>query len=127
MPANRGRTRSLQGCLDISAASPRASGKGRGLSMRERQARSRGVDRREWNASEQGRHTVQQRFDGAGTWEVEDDTGFVLFDLRRHLEQGEHHGGGLDLGQGGLLARLGTEGMMEDVGGTRQQEPHGVR
>jgi hypothetical protein len=33
----------------------------------------------------------------------------------------------LGLGQRGLLERLGAEGMMQDISGTRQQEPHSVR
>ena len=57
---------------------------------------------------------------------MEEDTVLVLFDLGRHFEEGEDHGRGLGLGQSGLLQRLGAEGMMQDIGGTRQQEPHGV-
>jgi hypothetical protein len=56
---------------------------------------------------------VQQRFDGAGTREVEEDTVLVLFDLSRHFEEGEDHGRGLGLGQRGLLQRLGAQGMMQ--------------
>src|SRR5215510_5798912 len=70
---------SLQGCLGISVASPGASGQGRSLSTRGRQAISRRVDRGEWDEREQGRHTVQQRFDGAGTREVKENTVLVLF------------------------------------------------
>ena len=127
MPASNGHTISLQGCLDISAASPGASGKDRSLSTRGRQAISRRVDRGEWDEREQGRHTVQQRFDGAGTREVEENTVLVLFNLGRHFEEGEDHGRGLGLGQRSLLECLGAEGMMQDIGSTRQQEPHGVR
>jgi hypothetical protein len=116
-----------QGCLDTSAARPGYCGMGSGLATRVRQATSRRVDHGEGDERQQGRHTVQEHFDGAGTREVEEDTVLVLFDLGRHFEEGEDHGRGLGLGQGGLLQRLGAEGMMQDIGGTRQQEPHGVR
>src|SRR5215831_15973939 len=61
------------------------------------------------------------------TREAEQDTVLVLFDLGRHFEEGEDHGRRLGLGQRGLVPRLGAEGMRQDRGGTRQQEPHGVR
>src|SRR6266571_2119609 len=51
-----------------------------------------------WNT-----HTVEQRFDGAGTRQVEEDTVLRLFDLRRHFEEGEDHGRGLGLSQCGLV------------------------
>jgi len=127
MPTRNERTISLQGCLAISAASLGASEQGRNLSTRGRQALSRRVDRGEWDEIEQGRHPVQQRFDGAGTREVEEDTVLVLFDLGCHFEEREDHGRGLRLGQRGLLQRLGAQGMMQDIGGTGQQKPHGVR
>ena len=57
---------------------------------------------------------------------MEEDTVLVLFDLGRHFEEGEDHSRGLGLGQCGLLQRMGAEGMMQDIGGTRQQEPHRV-
>ena len=101
-------------------------GKGCGLAMRRRPPRSRRVDGGEWDEIEKGRHTVQQRFDGAGTREVVEYTVLVLFDLGSHFEEGEDHSRGLGLGQCGLLQRLGAEGMMQDIGGTRQQEPHRV-
>ena len=116
-----------EGCLATSAARPGSRGMGRGLSTRGRQALSRRVDRGEGDERQQGRHTVQQRFDGAGTREVEEDTVLVLFDLGRHCKEGEDHGRGLGVGQRGLLERLGAEGMMQAIGGTRQQKPHGVR
>ena len=57
---------------------------------------------------------------------MEEDTILVLFDLGSHFEEGEDHSRGLGLGQCGLLQRMGAEGMMQDIGGTRQQEPHRV-
>ena len=33
---------------------------------------------------------------------------------------------GLGLSVRGLVERRGVEGMMSDIGGTRQEEPHGV-
>ena len=70
--------------------------------------------------------TVQERFDGAGRRQVEENAVLVLFDLSRHFEEREDHGGGLGRGQWGVGQRVGAEGMMEDIGGARQQEPHGV-
>jgi hypothetical protein len=70
---------------------------------------------------------VQQRFDGAGTREVEEDAVFVLFDLSCHFEEGEHDRRGLRLGERCVLERRGAQGMMQDIGGTRQEEPQSVR
>ena len=68
---------------------------GGGLSTRVRHAPSRRVDAGEWDEIQQGCHTGQQRFDGAGTRQVEEDTILVLFDLGRHFEEAEDHGRGL--------------------------------
>ena len=72
------------------------------------------------------RDPVQQRFDGTRRRQVEENAVLVLFDLRGHLEQGEDHGGRLGRGQGRVGERVRAEGMVEDIGGARQQEPHGV-
>ena len=125
-PRNR-RTISLQGCLDTSAARHGYRGMGSGLSTWVRSATSRRVDAGEWDERQQGRDTVQQRFDGAGTRKVEEDPVLVLFDLSCHFEEGENDRRGLGLSERGLLERRGAEGMMQDIGGTRQEEPHGVR
>jgi hypothetical protein len=53
---------------------------------------------------------VQEIFDRAGTREVEEDTVLVL----------------LDLGQRGMLQGMRAQSMMQDIGGTGQQKPHGV-
>ncbi len=127
MPPSNGRTRALQGCLGTSAARPGDRGMGSGLATRGRQVTSRRVDHGEGDESQQGRHTVQQRFDGAGTREVEEDTVLVLFDLRRDFAEGQDHGRGVGVGQRSLLERLGAQGMMQDIRGTRQEQPHGVR
>ena len=91
---------------------------GSGRSTWGRQAISRRVDAGEWDERQQGRHTVQQRFDGAGTREVEEDPVLVLFDLCCHFEEGENDRRGLGLREWGLLERRGAEGMMQDLGGT---------
>src|SRR2546423_6589661 len=80
VPRN-GRTISLQRCLDTSAVRHGSRGRGSGLSTWVRQATSRRVDAGERDERQQSRHTVQQRFDGAGTREVEEDPVLVLFDL----------------------------------------------
>jgi len=127
MTPRNGRTISLQGCFDTSVAGSGYRGMGRSLSTWVRQATSRRVDHGEWDERQQGRHPVQQRFDRAGTREVEEDTVLVLFDLCGHFEEGENDSRGLGLSERGLLERRGAEGMMQDIGGTRQEEPHGVR
>ena len=57
---------------------------------------------------------------------MEEDTVLVLFDLGRHFEEGEDHGRGLGLSQRGVLQRVRAEGMVQDIGGTRQEKPHGI-
>src|SRR5215467_11507691 len=106
---SNGRTISLQGCLDTSAARHRDRGMGSGRSTWVRRATSRRVDAGEGDERQQGRHTVQQRFNGAGTREVEEDAVFVLFDLSCHFEEGENDRRGLGLRERGLLERRGAE------------------
>jgi hypothetical protein len=50
----------------------------------------------------------------------------VLFDLGGDCEEGEDDGRGLRLGQGGMLEGVRPEGMMENRGGTGEEEPHRV-
>ena len=76
---------------------------------------------------EQRRHPVQQRFDGARRRQVQENPVLVLFDLRRYFEEREDQRGGLRRGQWGVRQRVGAESMMEDIGGTGQEEPRGVR
>ena len=57
---------------------------------------------------------------------MEEHPVLVLFDLGCHFEQREDHGGRLGGGQSRVCQRVGTERMVEDIGGTRQQEPRGV-
>ena len=57
---------------------------------------------------------------------MEEDPVFVLFDLCRHFEERHNHGRGLGLGERRVLERVRTQGMVEDIGGTREQEPQGV-
>jgi len=57
---------------------------------------------------------------------VEEDPILVLFDLRRHLEEGENHRGGLGVGERRVLQRVRAEGMVQDRGRTREQQTHGV-
>ena len=70
---------------------------------------------------------MQQRFDGAGTREVEEDAVSVLFDLHCPFEEGEHDRRGLGLRERGGVECRGAQGMMQDIGGTRQEEPQRVR
>ena len=50
----------------------------------------------------------------------------VLFDLGRDFEQREDQGGGLGGGQGRMGQCVRAQSMVEDIGPTRQEEPHGV-
>ena len=57
---------------------------------------------------------------------MEEEAILVLFDLRCHFEEGEDQRGGLRGGEWRVRERVGAEGMVEDRGGARQQESHGV-
>jgi hypothetical protein len=92
-----------------------------------RQSPSRRVDAGKGDQRQQGRHTVQQRFDGAGTREVAEEPLLVLFDLCCHFEEGENDRRGLGLSERGLLERRGAEGMRQDLSSTSQEEPHSMR
>ena len=50
----------------------------------------------------------------------------VLLDLCGHFEEGEDHSGGLGRRQGGVGEGVRAEGLVQDRGATRQEEPHGV-
>jgi hypothetical protein len=102
-------------------------GRGRGLSTWARQTTSRRVEARERDERPPGRHTVPQRFDGAGTREVEEAPLLILLDLRCHFAAGENDRRGLGLSARGLLERRGAPGLMQDIGGTRQEKPQSVR
>ena len=78
------------------------------------------------DSGEQRGDPAQQRFDRARCREVQENSVLVLLDLSRHFEQGEDHGAGLGGGEGGVGERVGAEGMVEDIGGARQQEPRSV-
>jgi hypothetical protein len=57
---------------------------------------------------------------------VEEHPILILVDLRRPCEEREPQGGRLGSRQGRVGQCVRPEGMMEDRGGARQQEPHGV-
>ena len=61
------------------------------------------VQRGDGDGGEEGRDTVQERFDRAGTGQVEENPVLVLFDLGGDFEEGEDDGRGLRLGEGGML------------------------
>jgi hypothetical protein len=84
------------------------------------------VQRGDGDGGEEGRDTVQERCDRAGRGQVEENPVLVLFDLSRHFKEREEHGGRLSSGQGRVGPRVRAEGMVEDRGGARPEEPHGV-
>ena len=47
---------------------------------------------------QQGRHPVQERFNRAGTGQMEEPPVLVLLDVRRHFAEGEDQRRGLSLG-----------------------------
>ena len=57
---------------------------------------------------------------------MEEHPVLVLFDLGGDFEAREDACRGLRLGQGSMLQGVCTQGMMEDIGGTSQEEPHRV-
>jgi hypothetical protein len=56
------------------------------------------VQHRDGDGGEEGRDTVQKRFDRAGRGQVEENPVLVLFDLSRHFKEREDHGGRLGSG-----------------------------
>jgi hypothetical protein len=84
------------------------------------------VQRGDGDGGEEGRDTVQERFDRAGRGQVKENPVLVLFDLRRHFEERQDHGGRLGSGQCRVGQRVRAEGMVEDIGGARQEESHGI-
>ena len=84
------------------------------------------VQRGDGDGGEEGRDTVQERFDQAGRGQVAEKPVLVLFDLSRHCKEREAHGGRLGSGQGRVGQRVRAESLVEDLGGARQEEPHGV-
>jgi hypothetical protein len=69
---------------------------------------------------------VQQGLDGTRRRQVEENAVLILFDLGRHLEQREHHGGRLGRRERGVGQRVGAQSMVEHRRTTCQEEPHGV-
>ena len=69
---------------------------------------------------------MQEPFDGAGRGQVEEDPVFVLLDLRRHFEKHYNEGRGLGGGERRVLQRVRTQGMVEHIRGTGQEEPQRV-
>ena len=57
---------------------------------------------------------------------MQENAVLVLFDQGGHFEEREDQRGGLRGGQCGVGQRVGAESMMENIGGARQQEAHGV-
>ncbi len=89
MTPSNGRTTALQGVpRHLCGASYVPRGRGSGLPTWVQPATSRRVECGAWHERQQGCDTVQQRFDGAGTREVEEDPVLVLFDLGCHFEEG---------------------------------------
>lgn len=57
---------------------------------------------------------------------MEEDAIFVLFDLRGDFEEGQDDSRGLGLGQRRVLQRGRAQGMMQDIGRTREEQTHGI-
>ena len=69
----------------------------------EPRALSGGVPHREGYYIEQGGDTMQERLRWAGARQMEEDAGFVLFDLRGNLEEGYEDRRGLGLRERGMV------------------------
>jgi hypothetical protein len=87
---------------------------------------SGGVEGGYGDGGEQCGDPAQQRFDRARCRQVQENPVLVLFDLGCHFEEGEDHGAGLGRGEGRVGERVRTEGMVQDLGATRQQKPRGI-
>lgn len=57
---------------------------------------------------------------------MEENPILVLFDLEGDFEEGQDDGRGLRLGQGRMLQGVRPQGMMQDIGGTREEESHRI-
>ncbi|SRR6266446_3960432 len=88
----------LSPVVDGEASNARVRKTGSGVARRVMDGTSRRVYHRTRDKIEQGGDTVQERFDGAGTREVEEDAVLVLLDLSCHFEESEDQGSGLRLG-----------------------------
>jgi hypothetical protein len=110
----------------VEASHARVQKTGRSGTRRVTDGPSRRVHHGPWDKIEQGSDTVQARFDGAGTREVEEDAVLGLLALGGHFDEGEEQGGGLRLGSRGMVQGLRAQGMMQDRGGTGQEELHGL-
>jgi hypothetical protein len=80
---------------------------------------SGGVEGGYGDGGEQRGDPAPQRFDGARRRQVQENPVLVLLDLGRHFEEGEDHGAGLGRGEGRVGECGRTEGMVQDLGGTR--------
>ena len=89
-------------CDDVEASSAKVSGSGSRRVRSETNGASGRVQRRDGDGGEQGSDPMQERFDGAGRRQVEENPVLVLFDLGRHFEQREDNGARLRCGQGGV-------------------------
>lgn len=69
---------------------------------------------------------MQERFDRARRRQVEEHAVLVLFDLSRDFEECKDDGGGLGGGQGRMGQGVRAQGLVEDRGGTSQEEPHSI-
>ena len=57
---------------------------------------------------------------------MEEDTILVRFDLGGNFEESQDDRRGLSQRQRGMLQRRGPQGMVQDVGGTREEQPQRV-
>src|SRR5262245_49469502 len=108
--------------MDGEASNRRVRKTGRSVVRRVTDGTSRRVRHGTRDEIEPGGDTVQGRFDGAGTWKVEEDAVLVRLDLSCHCEEREDQGGGLRLGERGMLQGMRAQGMMQDIGGPGQEE-----
>jgi hypothetical protein len=74
----------------------------------------------------QRRDALEQHLDGARAGEVEEDAILVLFDVGRYFEEREDQGGRLSVSQRRVLQGVRAQGMVEDIGGTGQEQTAGV-
>ena len=113
-------------CADGAASSTKGHGPGAAALGWGRNGVSGRVQRGDGDGGAQRGDTSQARFDWTGRRQVEKNSVLVLFDLRRHFAEREDHRRGLRGGQWGVRQRVSAEGMVEDRGGARQHEAHGV-
>lgn len=112
--------------LAVAVAGTRVCGARSRLTRLATQGVSRRGPRGERDKIESGGHSMHQRFDRAGTWEVQAHTVLVRFDLCCHVAESQAQRRGWGVGQRGMLEGVWAQSVLQAIGRTGQAEPQTV-